>query len=188
MELHQIRSGVRADRLEQLRLVVDEHQRAVLTGPSSEIPVHRCLPGKIAWATTLGANGPGVQDLSPARALVAGYRSRGLRLAARGAASIADLHDSRSGDLTAAALMIDEARSIAEATGDPPLVNAPMILASWRGHEGEALELIEATSREAVSRRWTSNNYARSVLYNGLGRHEDARATAWQAFQPDPIG
>ena len=47
MELDQIRSGLRADRLEQLRLVVDEHQRAVLAGPHSEIPVHRCLPGKI---------------------------------------------------------------------------------------------------------------------------------------------
>jgi hypothetical protein len=51
MELDQIRSSLRADRLEQLRLVVDEHQRAVVAGPDSEIPVHRCLPGKIAWAT-----------------------------------------------------------------------------------------------------------------------------------------
>jgi DNA-binding CsgD family transcriptional regulator len=48
--------------------------------------------------------------------------------------------------------------------------------------------LIEATSEEAAARRWTSNNYARSVLYNGLGRHEAARDAAWEAFQPDPIG
>ena len=93
-----------------------------------------------------------------------------------------------AGDLTAAALMIDEARSIAEATGNPPLVNAPMILAAWRGHEAEALGLIEATSEEASLRRWTSNNYARSVLFNGLGRHEDARDAAREAFEPDPIG
>jgi len=63
-----------------------------------------------------------------------------------------------------------------------------MILAAWRGDESHALELIEATSEEAASRRWTSNNYARSVLYNGLGRHEEARDAAWDAFQPDPIG
>ncbi len=93
-----------------------------------------------------------------------------------------------AGDLTAATLMIDEARSIAEATGNPALVNAPMILAAWRGHEAHASELIEATSEEAAARRWTSNNYARSVLYNGLGRHDAARDAAWEAFSPDPIG
>ena len=93
-----------------------------------------------------------------------------------------------AGELTAATLMIDEARLIAEATGNPALVNAPMILAAWRGHEAQASELIDATSEEAAARRWTSNNYARSVLYNGLGRHDAARDAAWEAFQPDPIG
>jgi DNA-binding CsgD family transcriptional regulator len=93
-----------------------------------------------------------------------------------------------AGDLTAATLMIDEARLIAEATGNPALVNAPMILAAWRGQEARASELIEVTSAEAAARRWTSNNYARSVLYNGLGRHDAARDAAWEAMQPDPIG
>ena len=93
-----------------------------------------------------------------------------------------------AGDLTAATLMIDEARLIAEATGNPVLVNAPMILAAWRGDEAQASELIEATSEEAAARRWTSNNYARCVLYNGLGRHDAARDAAWEAFQLDPIG
>src|SRR6202043_3452369 len=71
-----------------------------------------------------------------------------------------------AGDLTAATLMLDEARLIAEATGNPALVNAPMILAAWRGNEARASELIEGTSAEAATLRWTSNNYARSVLYN----------------------
>jgi DNA-binding CsgD family transcriptional regulator/tetratricopeptide (TPR) repeat protein len=93
-----------------------------------------------------------------------------------------------AGDLTAATVTIDEAGLIAEATGNPPLVNAPMILAAWRGDEGRASELIEATSEEATVRRWTSNNYARAVLYNGLGRHAAARDAASEAFQPDPIG
>jgi DNA-binding CsgD family transcriptional regulator len=93
-----------------------------------------------------------------------------------------------AGELTAATRMIDEARLIAEATGNPALVNAPMILAAWRGHEAQASELIDATSEEAAKRRWTSNNYARSVLYNGLGRHDAALDAAWEAFQPDPIG
>jgi DNA-binding CsgD family transcriptional regulator len=93
-----------------------------------------------------------------------------------------------AGDLTAATLTIDETRSIAEATGNPAPVNAPMILAAWRGHERQASELIAATSEEAAARRWTSNNYARSVLYNGLGRHDAARDAAWEAFQHDPVG
>jgi DNA-binding CsgD family transcriptional regulator len=93
-----------------------------------------------------------------------------------------------AGELTAATLIIDEARLIAEATGNPALVNAPMILDAWRGHEAQASEQIAATSEEATARRWTSNNYARTVLYNGLGRHDAARDAAWEAFQPDPIG
>jgi DNA-binding CsgD family transcriptional regulator len=93
-----------------------------------------------------------------------------------------------AGDLTAAALTIDEARLIAGATGNAALVNAPMILAAWRGREAQASELIEASSQEAATRRWTSNSYARSVLNNGLGRYDAARDAAWEAFQPDPIG
>jgi DNA-binding CsgD family transcriptional regulator len=93
-----------------------------------------------------------------------------------------------AGDLTAASLAIDETRSIAEATGNPAPVNAPMILAAWRGEESRASELIQATSEEAAARRWTSNDYARAVLYNGLGRHDAARDAAWEAFQRDPIG
>src|SRR4029077_13044995 len=93
-----------------------------------------------------------------------------------------------AGELAAATLTLDEARLIAEATGNPALVNAPMILAPLRRDEGQASELIEGTATEAARRRWTSNNYARSVLYNGLGRHDAACDAAWEAFQPDPIG
>jgi DNA-binding CsgD family transcriptional regulator len=93
-----------------------------------------------------------------------------------------------AGELTAAAQLIDEARLIAEATGSSPPVNGAMILAAWRGDEAHASELIEATSEESARRRWTSNNYARSVLFNGLGRHDAALEAAWEAMQPDPIG
>ena len=93
-----------------------------------------------------------------------------------------------AGELTAAALLLDEADLIAEASGNPPLVNAPMILTAWRGSPAQAAELIEASAEEAATRGWTSNGYARAVLYNGLGQHEAARDAAWEAFQPDPIG
>ena len=93
-----------------------------------------------------------------------------------------------SGELTAAGLLLDEADLVAEATGNPPLVNAPMILAAWRGDEARASELIEASSQEAASRGWTSNGYAKAVLYNGLGRHDAALDSVREVFEADPIG
>jgi DNA-binding CsgD family transcriptional regulator len=93
-----------------------------------------------------------------------------------------------AGEVTAATSTIDEAQLVAEASGNLPLVNAPMILAAWRGQEERASELIEATAKEAAARRWTSNSYARSVLYNGLGRHDAARDAARETFQHDLVG
>jgi DNA-binding CsgD family transcriptional regulator len=93
-----------------------------------------------------------------------------------------------AGEVTAATSTLDEAQLIAEASGNLPLVNAPMILAAWLGQEERASELIEATAQEAAARRWTSNAYARSVLYNGLGRHNAARDAAREAFQHDLVG
>src|SRR4029079_19326899 len=93
-----------------------------------------------------------------------------------------------AGELATAAVVLDEAGLIAEATGNAALVNAPIVLAAWRGQEPEASGLIDAGAEEAAARRWTSNNYARAVLFNGLGRHDAAVDAAWEAFQPDPIG
>ena len=93
-----------------------------------------------------------------------------------------------AGELTAAALTVDEDRLIAEATGNPPLGSAPMTLAAWRGQEALASELIEATSEEATAHGWTVNSYASSVLYNGLGRHDVARDAAWRVFERDQVG
>jgi DNA-binding CsgD family transcriptional regulator len=93
-----------------------------------------------------------------------------------------------AGELATAATVLEEAGLIAEATGNPKLVNAPLVLAAWRGEEPEAAGLIDANSEEAIRRRWTSNDYARAVLFNGLGRYEEARDAAWKAMKPDPIG
>ena len=93
-----------------------------------------------------------------------------------------------AGNLIEAAHLIDEARLIAEVTGNAPPVNGAMVLAAWRGDEAQASELIEATREESARRGWTSNSYARSVLYNGLGRHDAASDAAWEGMQPDPIG
>ncbi|MFL5962162.1 MAG: AAA family ATPase [Gaiellaceae bacterium] len=97
-----------------------------------------------------------------------------------------------AGELTTAALMIEEDRLIAEATGNAPIAYGQMMLAAWRGEEATALELIDATSREAAARglgRFVLlTSYARSVLYNGLGRHDVARDAASRAFERDLVG
>jgi hypothetical protein len=97
-----------------------------------------------------------------------------------------------AGELTTAARLIEEDRLIAEVTGNPPVGYAAMALAAWQGQEAQASELIEATSRAATARglgRMVSfADYASSVLYNGLGRHDLARDAAWRAFVRDELG
>src|SRR5208282_6054350 len=95
-------------------------------------------------------------------------------------------------DLTAATQLIEEDRLIAEATGNPPVAYTAMVLAAWRGQEPQASELIEATAQEAAAhgmgRVVNYASHARSVLYNGLGRHDAARDAAWRAFEREPVG
>jgi DNA-binding CsgD family transcriptional regulator len=97
-----------------------------------------------------------------------------------------------AGELTTAARLVDEDRLIAEATGNPPVGYAAMMLAAWQGQEAQASELIEATVRAATARglgRMVSfAAYASSVLDNGLGRHDAARNAAWRAFARDDFG
>jgi DNA-binding CsgD family transcriptional regulator len=93
-----------------------------------------------------------------------------------------------SGELTEAAQLIEEDRLIAEVSGNPPLRNAEMMLAAWRGQDARVSELIDAASQEASADWRTVSSYARSVLYNGLGRHDLAREAAWSAFVREPAG
>jgi DNA-binding CsgD family transcriptional regulator len=97
-----------------------------------------------------------------------------------------------AGELTTAAVMLEEDHLIAEATGNPPVADTEVMLAAWRGREPEAARLIEATVQDAAARgpgRMASfAAYVSSVLYNGLGRHEAARDAAWQAFEHGQLG
>jgi ATP/maltotriose-dependent transcriptional regulator MalT len=95
-----------------------------------------------------------------------------------------------AGELTTAARLLEEDRLIGEATGNPPVAYAEMMLAAWRGRAAEASELIEATVREAAAGGLGVNfaAYVSSVLDNGLGRHDAARYAAWRAFEHDQLG
>jgi DNA-binding CsgD family transcriptional regulator len=97
-----------------------------------------------------------------------------------------------AGELSTAALMIEEDHLVAEATGNPPITYTEMMLAAWRGDEARAAELIQTTARDAgargLGRFVLLTRYASALLDNGLGRHGAARDAAWRAFEHDQLG
>jgi DNA-binding CsgD family transcriptional regulator len=97
-----------------------------------------------------------------------------------------------AGETTTAALLVEEDRLIADATGNPELSYSSMGLAAWRGREVQASALIQDAALQAATRgQGGAVNfaaYASSVLYNGVGRHDAASEAALRAFEADQIG
>jgi DNA-binding CsgD family transcriptional regulator len=97
-----------------------------------------------------------------------------------------------AGEFPAAAALVEEADAITEATGNAPLGYTSLVLAAWRGQEVLALELIEASRRDAAERgegrAIALAEYATAVLYNGLGRYRQALAAAQFACEHDDLG
>jgi DNA-binding CsgD family transcriptional regulator len=90
-----------------------------------------------------------------------------------------------AGELAAVASLIDEADAVTDATRSHLAPYGALALAAFRGREAEASELIESSIKEVVARGegqglglidWTS-----AVLYNGVGRYEDALNAAQRA-------
>jgi DNA-binding CsgD family transcriptional regulator len=92
-----------------------------------------------------------------------------------------------SGDFAAATLLIAEARAVCDATGSRFAPVAAMMLAAFRGREAEAVPLIQSTIEQATAGGQgvsvTVAHWLAAVLYNGLGRYEEALDAAWQASE-----
>ena len=77
-------------------------------------------------------------------------------------------------------------------TPNASLPYAALVLAAWRGAEGEALDLIELAREDATARGegrlLALAGYADAVLYNGLGRYEAAVEGARRACEDDDQG
>ncbi len=96
------------------------------------------------------------------------------------------------GDISAAEMLCNEDRLLAEATGNAPLFYMSLLLAAWRGQETEISDLcereIESLTTAKLGRVAAFVCYAKSVLSNGLGQHEDALIYARRVFDADHIG
>jgi DNA-binding CsgD family transcriptional regulator len=91
------------------------------------------------------------------------------------------------GDFAAAASLITEADAVSEATGSHIAPYAAMVLAASVGREAEAASLIQGTLEEAPAEGQgaavTWAHWMAAILYNGLGRYEEALAAARQASE-----
>jgi DNA-binding CsgD family transcriptional regulator len=90
-----------------------------------------------------------------------------------------------AGELAAAATLTEEVAAVREATGSPVPPYGALILAAWRGREEEVTSLIETISQEVALRgevyAFSTVEWARALLFNGLGRYEDALTAAERA-------
>ena len=83
-----------------------------------------------------------------------------------------------AGDFSTAAALVDEAEAVNEVTGSGLAPYGAVLLAACQGREDRASGLIEAAIKE-VTRRGegmglTVIHWASALLYNGLGRFQDA--------------
>ncbi len=96
-----------------------------------------------------------------------------------------------SGDFASAAALIDEIDAITQATGIPPLKYSAFMLATSRGHEEEATALWDSVLPGVMTRgegsALAAHGWLTAVLYNGLGRYDEALAAARQACAHEEV-
>jgi DNA-binding CsgD family transcriptional regulator len=90
-----------------------------------------------------------------------------------------------SGDFAAATMLIAEASAVCGATGSRFAPVAATMLAAFRGREAEAVPLIQSIIEQAIPGGQgvsvTVAHWVAAVLYNSLGRYEEALAAARHA-------
>jgi ATP/maltotriose-dependent transcriptional regulator MalT len=95
-----------------------------------------------------------------------------------------------SGELSAAESLLDEIRATTAATGIPAHRYVEIWVAAQRGREPELSALVEDFSTDAKARgegfALAFAAHAGAVLYNGLGRYEEALAAVREAVDVAP--
>jgi DNA-binding CsgD family transcriptional regulator len=92
-----------------------------------------------------------------------------------------------AGEFAVAETLSEEAHAVSDAIANPDVPHARVFLAAWRGQLAETSRLTAAGERDATARGEGRTigvgKYATAVLYNGLGRYDDALAAAMQATE-----
>ncbi|MBM7518634.1 helix-turn-helix transcriptional regulator [Nocardioides nitrophenolicus] len=93
------------------------------------------------------------------------------------------------GDFAAAARMIDEADTLALATGNAPHIYAALVLTAWKGDEDAAARIVREAQTNAAQRGEVSllgvTGYVQGVLYNGLAQYKLALQSARIGIEHD---
>jgi len=159
--------------------------RAARAFASDEVPAAECI--RWGWFATAASNS--LWDDDGLRAVCA--RLVGL---ARDAGAVVQLPahltalataSARAGDFATAASLSGEVELITEAMGMQLASNSEPLVLALRGSEAEAeAEIAARFARARALRQGIAATYARwaaSILYNGLGRYEDAHEAATDA-------
>ena len=95
-----------------------------------------------------------------------------------------------AGEFTEAASMAAQAESVIEATGSSIAPYGDLALAAFRGQQAHAAHLIQAATgdaeRRGEGRALSYIGWAAAVLYNSLGRYQEALAAAQGASEDSP--
>jgi DNA-binding CsgD family transcriptional regulator len=96
------------------------------------------------------------------------------------------------GELITAAGVIEEANAITASMGHTPVKYHSLNLAAWRGIPADAVGLIEAAAADGLARgegRLVGvSKFTAAVLFNGLGRYEEAFAAARECCEYEDLG
>jgi DNA-binding CsgD family transcriptional regulator len=97
-----------------------------------------------------------------------------------------------TGDVGAAAVLIDEERALSTITGVPTLGYSGILLDAFRGDAASVIPavaaMIETATRDGQGRIVAFGHYVAAVLYNGLGRYLEALECARRVGDWDTLG
>ena len=96
------------------------------------------------------------------------------------------------GEFSTAARFIEEANAITASMGYTPVKYHSLNIAAWRGASVDAVELIDAAAADGIARgegRLVGlSQFTTAVLFNGLGRYEEAFTAARDCCEYEDLG
>jgi DNA-binding CsgD family transcriptional regulator len=96
------------------------------------------------------------------------------------------------GEFASAARLLEEADAITESIGYAPRKYHALNLAAWRGVHGEAVDLIATAAAEGAAkgegRLVGLTKLLSAILFNGLGRYDEALAAARECCEYEDLG